>query len=161
MPIPGDGSAPTDIMFIGQAPGKVEQRVGRPFQGPAGNQLDLVIEEAGLTRADIYITNVVRQRPDDGGKDRKPTYHEMIACRPWLELELELVNPRVVVLFGESAHQIAFPGTKPHQCVGAWRAMGGRLWGAAYHPAFILHKRDPQIRQMLVNVVKQAKEFAA
>ena len=146
-------------MFVGQAPGKVEQRVGKPFQGPAGHQLDLVIEEAGLSRAQIYITNTVRQRPDDGGKDRKPTYAEMMACRPWLDAELETVNPRVVVLFGESAHQIAFPGTKPHQCVGAVRAARGRIWLAAYHPAFILHKRDPAIRQLLVDVVVQAREF--
>ena len=90
-------------MFVGQAPGKVEQRVGKPFQGPAGHQLDLVIEEAGLSRAQIYITNTVRQRPDDGGKDRKPTYAEMMACRPWLDAELEAVGPRVVVALGATA----------------------------------------------------------
>ena len=161
MPLPGDGPAPADIMFIGQAPGKTEQRVGKPFQGPAGAILDKVIEEAGLTRADIYISNTVKQRPDDGGKDRKPTYAEMMACRPWLDAELAEVKPRIVVLFGESAHQLAFPGTKPHECVGAARKTAdGRVWLAAYHPAWVLYKRDPRLRQLLVDVVVQAKEFA-
>lgn len=148
-------------MFIGQAPGKVEQRVGKPFQGPAGGVLDRVIEEAGLSRDQIYITNTVKQRPDDGGKDRKPTYAEMVACRGWLDEELYAVDPRVVVLFGESAHQLAFPGTKPHQCVGAVRATAGRVWLAAYHPAWVLYKRDPALRRLLIDVVLQAKEFAS
>lgn len=160
MPLPGEGPAPADIMFIGQAPGKTEQRVGKPFQGPAGGVLDKVCEDAGLGRAQIYITNTVKQRPDDGGKDRKPTYAEMMACRPWLDVELAAVNPKVVVLFGESAHQLAFPGTKPHECVGAVRAATGRIWLAAYHPAWVLYKRDPGLRQLLVDVVLQAKEFA-
>jgi DNA polymerase len=161
LPIPGEGPVPARIAFIGQAPGKVEQRIGKPFQGPAGKVLDAVIEEAGLTRDQIYITNTVKQRPDDGGKDRKPTFAEMMACRGWLDVELAVVNPRVVVLFGESAHQIAFPGTKPHQCVGSARVTAGRIWLAAYHPAFVLYRRDPGLRGLLVDVVKQAKEFAS
>jgi DNA polymerase len=160
MPLPGEGPAPADIMFVGQAPGKTEQRVGKPFQGPAGAVLDKVIEEAGLSRADIYITNTVKQRPDDGGKDRAPTYAEMMACRPWLDVELATVCPKTVVLFGQTAHQLAFPGTKPHQCVGAARAFGGVVWLAAYHPAWVLYKRDPGLRQLLVDVVQQAKEFS-
>ncbi len=85
----------------------------------------------------------------------------MMQCRPWLDLELEQVNPRVVVLFGESAHQIAFPGKKPHECVGTARVLQSRIWLAAFHPAYILYKRDPNIRQLLVDVVKQAKELLA
>ena len=158
-PVAGEGPEPAPIMFIGQAPGKVEQRVGRPFQGPAGAQLDAVIVEAGLTRDDIYIANMVKQRPDDGGKDRAPTFAEIMACKLWLDEEIARVNPQVIVLFGGTAQQLAFPGTKPHQAQGCWRSLNNRLWGATYHPAYILHKRDPAIREMLVAVVKQAKEF--
>lgn len=156
LPIAGEGPVPADIMFIGQAPGRVEQRVGRPFQGPAGQQLDMVIHECNLTRDEIYITNVVKQRAEDGGKDRKPTYAEMATCVPWLLTEFITVRPKVVVLFGETAQQLAFPGLKPAQAQGLIRAKGGALWLATYHPAFILYRRDPELRGYLVETVQRA-----
>ena len=160
-PVAGDGPVPADIMFIGQTPGKVEQRTMKPFQGPAGHQLDMVIEECGLTRDQINITNVVKQRPDDGGKDRKPSYAEMAACTQWLAIEIATVQPKVIVCFGETAQQLAFPGLKPHQCQGLLRVKGGIIWLGTYHPAWILYKRDPALRQYLVDTVHKANTLAA
>jgi uracil-DNA glycosylase len=105
----GEGAGDAEVMMVGEQPGDQEDLQGRPFVGPAGNILDQALEEAGIDRGDVYLTNAVKHfkwRPS--GKRRlhqKPNWTEMTACRPWLEAELEAVEPRVLVLLGATAAQ--------------------------------------------------------
>lgn len=107
----GEGMPKARIMFVGEQPGDQEDRVGRPFVGPAGRILDLALEKAGIDRAKVYVTNVVKHfkwSPAERGKRRihkKPRYSEIQACRPWLDAELEVIRPEVLVCLGASAAQ--------------------------------------------------------
>lgn len=107
----GEGSAKARIMLIGEQPGDQEDRIGRPFVGPAGRILDLALAKAGIGRTHVYVTNVVKHfkwSPAARGKRRihkKPRYSEIQACRPWLDAELEVVKPEVLVCLGASAAQ--------------------------------------------------------
>jgi len=107
----GEGKPPAKVMLVGEQPGDQEDRAGRPFVGPAGRLLDQALEEAGIDRSEVYVTNVVKHfkwSPAERGKKRihkKPRYSEIQACRPWLDAELEVVKPRVLVCLGASAAQ--------------------------------------------------------
>jgi uracil-DNA glycosylase len=105
----GEGPAGAKIMFVGEQPGDHEDRVGRPFVGPAGRLFDQALEAAGIDRSETYMTNAVKHfKWKASGKRRihqKPNWAEMTACRPWLEAELTVVGPRVLVLLGATAAQ--------------------------------------------------------
>ncbi len=105
----GEGAAGSTVMFVGEQPGNDEDLAGRPFVGPAGRVLDEALAEAGIDRGTTYVTNAVKHfKWEPRGKRRihqKPNWAEMTACRPWLEAEIELVNPKVVVALGATAAQ--------------------------------------------------------
>jgi DNA polymerase len=105
----GEGSESALVMFVGEQPGDQEDRVGRPFVGPAGRLLDKALAEAGIDRSATYLTNAVKHfKWEARGKRRihqKPAWAEITACRPWLEAELAVVQPRVLVLLGAVAAQ--------------------------------------------------------
>jgi uracil-DNA glycosylase family protein len=105
----GEGSRNAEAMFVGEQPGDYEDREGRPFVGPAGQLFDRALEEAGIDRRLAYVTNVVKHfKWQARGKRRihqKPNWAEMTACRPWLEAELEVVKPSVLVCLGATAAQ--------------------------------------------------------
>jgi uracil-DNA glycosylase len=105
----GEGARAADVMLVGEQPGDSEDREGRPFVGPAGRLLDRALEEVGIDRAATYVTNVVKHFKWQGrGKRRihqKPNWTEMTACRPWLDAELAVVQPRVLVCLGATAAQ--------------------------------------------------------
>jgi len=105
----GEGSRAPAAMFVGEQPGDQEDRAGRPFVGPAGRLFDEALEAAGIDRAAVYVTNAVKHfKWQARGKRRihqKPNWTEMTACRPWLEAELAVVKPRVLVLLGATAAQ--------------------------------------------------------
>ena len=107
----GEGSQNSAVMFVGEQPGDREDLSGKPFVGPAGRLLDEALEEAGIDRKEIYVTNVVKHfkwEHDVRGKRRihkKPRYSEIHACRPWLEAEIHAVKPKVLVCLGATAAQ--------------------------------------------------------
>jgi uracil-DNA glycosylase len=107
----GEGPANAQIMLVGEQPGDIEDRKGHPFVGPAGKILDEALREIGLDRREVYVTNVVKHfkwSPAERGKRRihkKPRLSEIQACRPWLDAELEVVKPKVLVCLGASAAQ--------------------------------------------------------
>jgi uracil-DNA glycosylase len=108
----GEGPEDAEIMFVGEQPGDQEDRTGRPFVGPAGQVLDRALEEVGLRRRDVYVTNAVKHfKWEPLGKRRKhkkPFTREVEACRPWLEAELRVVSPRVIVCLGSTAAHAVF-----------------------------------------------------
>src|SRR5579872_2462728 len=107
----GEGSSRASIMLVGEQPGDQEDRIGRPFVGPAGKLLDEALAEAGIERTEVYVTNVVKHfkwSPAERGKRRihkKPRYSEIHACRPWLDAELQVVKPQILVCLGATAAQ--------------------------------------------------------
>jgi uracil-DNA glycosylase family protein len=105
----GEGARHAEVMFVGEQPGDKEDLAGTPFVGPAGQLLDRALEEAGIDRSQTYVTNAVKHfKWQARGKRRihqKPSWSESKACRPWLEAELELVQPMVVVALGATAAQ--------------------------------------------------------
>ena len=105
----GEGAAKAEAMFVGEQPGDQEDKAGRPFVGPAGRVFDDALEAAGIDRSTTYVTNAVKHfKWQARGKRRihqKPNWAEMTACRPWLEAELAVVKPRVLVLLGATAAQ--------------------------------------------------------
>jgi DNA polymerase len=105
----GEGAVQAEAMFVGEQPGDQEDRAGKPFVGPAGRVFDEALEEAGIDRTAVYVTNAVKHfKWQARGKRRihqKPNWTEMTACQPWLEAELEVVKPRVLVLLGATAAQ--------------------------------------------------------
>ena len=107
----GEGSSHAPIMMVGEQPGDLEDRAGRPFVGPAGKLLDQALAEAGIDRSNVYVTNVVKHfkwSPAERGKRRihkKPRDSEIQACRPWLDAELAVVKPKILVCLGATAAQ--------------------------------------------------------
>jgi uracil-DNA glycosylase len=105
----GEGSHSSTVMFIGEQPGNQEDLQGRPFVGPAGNLLDKALDQAGIDRSKVYVTNVVKHfKWESRGKRRihkKPNAAEINACRPWLEAEINVIKPRVIICLGSTAAQ--------------------------------------------------------
>jgi uracil-DNA glycosylase family protein len=108
----GEGARSSRIVFVGEQPGNDEDRAGRPFVGPAGKLFDRALEEAGIERAAVYVTNAVKHfKFEERGKRRihkKPTAAEAKACRPWLEAELAIIRPSILVCLGATAAQSVF-----------------------------------------------------
>ena len=152
----GEGKPNASIMLIGEQPGDQEDRVGRPFVGPAGKVLADALAEAGIDRSAVYVTNVVkhfRWEPGERGKRRihkKPRASEIQACRPWLDAELALVKPEIVVCLGASAAQALLGkefrvsrdrGKPVRSSVAPWLV-------ATVHPSSILRAQDDESRQL-------------
>jgi DNA polymerase len=134
--VPGEGNPHADVVFVGEAPGAREDALGRPFVGAAGKLLDELLVEAGLVREDVWITNVVKARPP---KNRDPTVAEAAHCRPWLEAELALIAPRLVVPLGRHALKHFAPEARIAEVHG--RLLDGGLF-PLYHPAAAIYNRS-------------------
>jgi len=141
--VPGEGNAATKIIFVGEGPGKQEDEQGRPFVGQAGKLLDELFEEAGLERKDIFITNIVKCRPPG---NRDPQEEEIQACWPYLEQQIEIINPQLIIPLGRHAMYKFLPDNlkisrdhgkvfkKLEQRTGQYR-----FYYPVYHPAAALY----------------------
>jgi DNA polymerase len=136
--VPGEGSAEAGVMLVGEAPGATEDALGRPFVGRAGRLLDEALAAAGLARADVWITNVVKARPPG---NRDPRAAEVAHWLPVLERELDLIAPRVVVPLGRHALAHFAPGVRISDVHGTPLPFGGRVLFPLYHPAAALRGR--------------------
>ena len=137
--VPGEGEASAEVMFVGEAPGASEDKQGRPFVGRAGRLLDDLLAVAGLERGAVYITNVVKARPP---KNRDPRADEVAHHMPWLEAELALVQPRLIVPLGRHALAHFSAGAKISQVHGTELTERGRRLFPLYHPAAALHTQS-------------------
>jgi uracil-DNA glycosylase len=135
--VPGEGDFRAEVMFIGEGPGYHEDRQGRPFVGAAGQFLDELLSIAGLSRESAFVANVVKCRPP-GNRDPNPD--EIAACAPYLEQQIALINPRVIVTLGRFSMSKFFPGERISQIHGQARVVDGRMCVAMYHPAAGLHQ---------------------
>jgi DNA polymerase len=143
--VPGEGPAGAPVMIVGEAPGAREDAQGRPFVGNAGKLLDGLLAEAGLVRDEVYITNVVKARPPG---NRDPKAPEVAHHWPWLEAQLELIKPQLIVPLGRHALARFAPEAKIGETHGRVLEAEGRRLFPLYHPAAALH--NPKLRATLV-----------
>jgi DNA polymerase len=148
----GEGPDHAQVMLVGEQPGDKEDLAGRPFVGPAGMVLDRALKEAGIDRARVYVTNAVKHFKFVGkGKVRlhkKPGTTEVVACKPWLEKELDLVNPKVVVAMGATAAQSLFGRAMAiNKNRGHFLGLGDRRALITVHPSFLLRVPDEESRR--------------
>jgi uracil-DNA glycosylase len=150
----GEGPTTARMVLVGEAPGDEEDKIGRPFVGPAGILLDQVLETVGIDRTDVFVTNVVKHfKWEPRGKRRlhaKPNSQEIAACRAWLDAELALVRPRVIVCLGATAAQ-ALLGRNFRITQRRGEVVSGSLGNvvATYHPSAVLRAPDADARQKL------------
>jgi len=142
--VPGEGSAESGILFLGEAPGYNEDVQGRPFVGAAGQLLDQLLAGIGLDRGKVFITNVVRHRPPE---NRDPLPEEVAACHVWFERHLAALKPKVVVTLGRHAMYKFFPGESISRVHGHARKKDGITIFPVFHPAAALHQ--PSLRSDL------------
>ena len=152
----GEGPPRAQVMFIGEQPGDYEDRAGKPFVGPAGRLLNEALDEVGIDRSRVYVTNVVKHfkwLSQGRGKRRihsKPNAREIRACRPWLDAELQDVRPRVIVVLGATAAQAllgaSFRVTQQRGKAIEHTGLAPYVL-ATVHPASVLRAPDPETRQ--------------
>lgn len=148
--VPGEGAGDAEIMFIGEAPGWHEDHTGRPFVGPAGQLLDELLASIGLKREEVYIANVIKCRPPD---NRDPLPQEIAECHPFLEEQIRLIRPRLVVTLGRHSAALFFPGKSISHIHGHSETRDGVVYYAMYHPAAALHQQ--KLRQALEDDIKK------
>jgi DNA polymerase len=160
--VPGEGADNAEVVFIGEAPGYNEDRLGRPFVGPAGAFLDELLALAGMSRQDVYIANVVKCRPP---ANRDPLPGEILACKPWLDRQIEMIEPRVVVTLGRFSLARFVPNESISKVHGQPRQVGDLICFPMYHPAAALHQGSlrrtlEEDMQRLPDVLKELKGAA-
>ena len=139
--VPGEGSLSADIMFIGEAPGFYEDRDGRPFVGPSGQLLEEMLGKIGLSRRDVYITNMIKCRPPN---NRDPLPGELESCQSYLDQQIEMISPKVIVTLGRFSFSKFFPGEAISRARGKPRKWRHLMVYPMYHPAAALH--NPGLR---------------
>ena len=137
--VPGEGAEDADIMFIGEAPGWHEDQQGRPFVGPAGKYLDELLASIGLGRGQVYIANVIKCRPQ---VNRDPLPAEIQNCRNWLERQIEIIRPKMIVTLGRYSMAMFFPGKSISKIHGTAQKRDNVVYYAMYHPAAALHQQS-------------------
>ncbi len=152
--VPGEGDSSAELMFIGEGPGFHEDRQGRPFVGPAGQLLEGLLASIGTNRNDVFIANMVKCRPPD---NRDPEPAEITACGKYLERQIELVNPKLIVTLGRFSLGRFFPGEGVTRARGKLRQKDGRRIFPVLHPAAAL--RRPELRKTLVDDFRAIAEI--
>jgi uracil-DNA glycosylase len=149
--VPGYGDASADILFIGEAPGAEEDKQGLPFVGRSGKYLDYLLDLIGMKREDVFIANMVKHRPP---KNRDPQTDELVACKPFLDMQFEIIDPLVVVTLGRFSMSRYFTGdVKISRIHGQARYDDDRAYYPLYHPAAAL--RNPNLRHDMEADIKR------
>jgi uracil-DNA glycosylase len=153
----GAGNPRADLMFVGEAPGREEDEQGVPFVGAAGQLLTRIIDAIGTNREQVYIANAVLCRPPE---NRNPEPDEVAACRPFLEEQIRLVSPRVIVTLGTFAAQVILETDEPiSKLRGRWHVAHGARVMPTFHPAFLL--RQPQRKREVWEDMQKVRDYLA
>jgi DNA polymerase len=161
--VPGEGDPDATVMFIGEAPGWHENQQGRPFVGAAGQFLEDLLRSVGLRRDQVYIANVVKHRPPD---NRDPLPDEIAACAGYLDRQIAIIDPKVIVTLGRFSMAKFFPNERISRIHGVARRQGNRMILPFYHPAAALHQASlrravEEDFRRLPAVVAEAEKLAA
>jgi len=152
--VPGEGPIESRIMLIGEGPGFHENQQGRPFVGAAGKFLEELLEKAGLKRNEVFITNVVKCRPPG---NRDPQEDELVACSQYLDRQIKIIEPDVIVTLGRFSMAKFFGNVKISQVHGQAKMIDGRLIVAMFHPAAALHQ--PALKSTLLSDFAKLPDF--
>ena len=144
--VPGKGNFKSDVIFVGEAPGKNEDMNGEPFIGIAGKKLTIALENTGITRDDVYITNIVKCRPP---KNRVPTITERDTCKNYLEKEIQIIKPEIICILGNTAFKSLLDGKEIIKFRGKIVKKNDQLYFLTIHPAATIYN------QKLINVLKR------
>jgi DNA polymerase len=144
--VPGKGNFKADVIFVGEAPGKNEDMKGEPFIGIAGKKLSIALESAGITRDEVYITNIVKCRPP---KNRVPTTTERDTCQNYLEKEIEIIKPKIICVLGNTAFNSLLNGKEIIKFRGKIVRKNNQLYFLTVHPAATIYN------QKLISVLKK------
>jgi len=137
--VPGEGPENARLLFIGEAPGWNEDQQGRPFVGQAGAYLDHLLSLIKLNRSQVYIANVIKCRPP---QNRDPLPVEIIACQKWLDQQIQIINPKMIVTLGRFSLARYFPKESIGKVHGKPRRQNGIVYYPMYHPAAALHQNN-------------------
>jgi DNA polymerase len=154
--VPGEGNADADIMLIGEGPGFYEDQQGRPFVGASGKFLDELLRGIGLDRTRVFITNVVKCRPPN---NRDPQPDEIEACRGYLDEQISVIDPKVIVTLGRHSMQRYFPGESIGRVHGQPRRKDDQIVVPMYHPAAALHQGS--LRKVIEADFRKLPDFLA
>ncbi len=157
--VPGEGNPNARIVFVGEAPGADEDAKGKPFIGRAGKLLDKIIEAMGLKRSDVFICNILKCRPPG---NRDPKADEIISCLPYLQRQLEIINPEIIVALGAHAARTLLDNNKSigqlrgrfHEYIISFGKPAVKLM-ATYHPAYLLRNYSPDSRRKVWEDMKK------
>ncbi|SRR5579875_36826 len=148
--VPGSGGPDTDVIFIGEAPGRNEDLQGAPFVGAAGRILSDALEHAGFSRSHVYITNVVKCRPPN---NRRPAVQEIKSCSVHLQRELEVIKPKIICVLGNTAFGSLLGGGEITKNRGKLMKRDGKLYFVTFHPAAVIY--NPQLAGVLKDDLKK------
>jgi uracil-DNA glycosylase family 4 len=148
--VPGEGPFDAKLLFIGEAPGAREDESGRPFVGRSGELLTQMIESIGLSRNSVFITSILKSRPPN---NRAPTQSEIAACRPYVEKQIELIAPQIIVLLGGVAISSMVGPWNVSEAHGKFFEANGRTFFMTYHPAAAL--RFPKVKSLMAEDFKK------
>jgi len=144
--VPGKGSFTSDVIFVGEAPGRNEDLKGEPFVGVAGKKLSIALDNAGISRDDVYITNTVKCRPPN---NRLPNKTEKEACQPYLQKEIEIIKPKIICVLGNTAFGSVLGGTEITKFRGKIGRKNNQLYFITIHPAATIYNQE------LIGVLKE------
>jgi DNA polymerase len=148
--VPGEGPVDAEVMCIGEAPGMNEDRQGRPFVGQAGQFLNELLAAGGLSRDGVYICNVLKCRPPE---NRDPFPAEIEACRDYLDEQIDLIDPLLIITLGRFSMAKFFPNQSISRIHGHVKDTAGRFYVPMYHPAAALHQQS--LRETILNDFRQ------
>jgi uracil-DNA glycosylase len=151
--VPGEGPENAEIMFIGEAPGFHEDRLGRPFVGAAGKYLEELLASIGMQREQVYIANVIKCRPP---QNRDPQPEELEACKPYIDQQIELIHPKVIITISRFAMMRWFPDKKISDIHGRAKRFDRFVVLPMYHPAAALHQ--PSLKRVLEEDFKRVPQ---
>ena len=157
----GVGNIDAELMFVGEAPGADEDAQGEPFVGAAGQLLTKIIQAMGLTRQKVYIANILKCRPDTPGQsygNRKPTLEEMQTCIPYLEAQIDLIKPKVMVALGGTATEGLLGLGGIMKLRGNWQTYRGIPVMPTYHPSYLLRNQAPPEKRRVWEDMMQVME---
>ncbi len=143
--VPGKGSFQSDVIFVGEAPGRNEDKNGEPFVGEAGKKLSIALEEAGISRDAVYITNIVKCRPPN---NRVPKTSERNTCQEYLKQEISIIKPKIICILGNTAFNSILGGSEITKFRGKIVRKGNQLYFLTIHPAATIYN------QKLIDVLK-------
>jgi len=144
--VPGKGSFQSDVIFVGEAPGRNEDKNGEPFVGVAGKKLSIALEEAGISRDAVYITNIVKCRPPD---NRVPNTNERNTCQEYLKQEISIIKPKIICILGNTVFNSILGGSEIIKFRGKVVQKNNQLYFLTIHPAATIYN------QKLIDVLKK------